>query len=43
MSHTEHAIIRHLSGFFTALETLVKEMKPQLEQLKKDQEKLKQS
>lgn len=42
MSQSEQAIVRHLSGFFTALETLVKEMKPQLEQLKKELDKTKQ-
>ncbi len=36
-------IVRHLGGFLAALETLSNELKPQLEQLKQEQEKLKQS
>ena len=42
MSQTTVTLIRHLSGFLTALEALVKELKPQLEQLKQEQEKAKQ-
>jgi hypothetical protein len=43
MSQTTVTLIRHLSGFLAALETLVNELKPQLEQLKQEHEKTKQS
>lgn len=41
MSSTTVNLIRHLSGFLAALETLMNELKPQLEQLKQEHEKLK--
>lgn len=43
MSPATVTLIRHLSGFLAALETLVQELKPQLEQLKQEHEKTKQS
>ena len=42
MSQSEQAIVRHLSGFFAALERFVVDMNPKMDQLKKELDKQKQ-